>query len=174
MNPHPDFERSIQLMNEQIRSLQRELGYVMSGKSLIVNNVNFPKHPEETKNVRHGVKQLLEGALLVYLFAMWESHVPDDVNTWLTESEQEKLDAFAHVRDSAAHKYQGGRASHARKKRAFERQMPFAGILWSRDSDTIDIADSSVSMQCYHLMDALSRQLVVRLYKNERPPRSAA
>jgi hypothetical protein len=30
---------------------------------------------------------------------MWESHVPDDVSEWLTQDEQQKLNAYRHVRD---------------------------------------------------------------------------
>lgn len=161
-------------MGEHMKSLQREFGYVMSGKSQMVHNVSYPNHPEETQAVRRGVSALIEGSLLVYLFAMWESHVPSDVTTWLTEDEREKLEAFAHVRDSVAHKYQGARADFERKRRAFERQMPFAGIQWIREDDRIDISQSSAAMQCYQLMQKLNQQLVVRLHNNQRPGGSAA
>ncbi len=174
MTPHPDFDKVIQLMSEHMKSVQREFGYVMSGKSLVANSVSYPNHPEETLAVRQGVKALLEGSLLIYLFAMWESHVPSDVSTWLTAPEREKLDAFAHVRDSAAHKYQGVRADFERKRKAFENQMPFAGILWNREEDRIDISDSSAAMQCYLLMQQLNQKLVVRLHNNQKPSIDAA
>ncbi|RYG36409.1 MAG: hypothetical protein EON93_05095 [Burkholderiales bacterium] len=152
-----------------MKSLQCEFGYVMSGKSLIVGNVSCHARPEETIAVQHAVSALLEGALLVYLFATWESHVPQDVATWLTAQEREELDAFAHVRDSVAHKYQGERADFARKRQAFERQMPFAGILWDTTKDRIDISQSSAAMHCYQLMQKLTQQLVVRLHVDQRP-----
>ena len=174
MTPHPDFDKAIRLMGEHMKSLQREFGYVMSGKSQMVHSVSYPNHPEETHAVRKGVSALIEGSLIVYLFAMWESHVPTDVSTWLTETEREKLDAFAHVRDSAAHKYQGERADFERKRRAFELQMPLAGILWNPESDRIDISQSSAAMQCYQLMQQLNQQLVVRLHNNQRPGANAA
>ena len=161
-------------MGEQIRSLQREFGHVMSGKNLIANNVSYPNHPKETLAIRKGVKALIEGSLLIYLFAMWESHVPSDVETWLTDEEHRRLDAFEHVRDSVAHKYQGGRADFIRKRTAFDAEMPFAGIVWSREDDTIDISDASVAMQCYQAMEQLTKQLVVRLHNNQRPQRGTA
>ena len=98
MTPHPDFQKAIDLMSEQIQSLQREFGHVYSGKDLIANNVNYPAYPDETIKVKAGVKSLLEGSLLVYLFAMWEAHVPSDINEWLTQDELEQLNAFKHVR----------------------------------------------------------------------------
>lgn len=174
MTPHPDFDRAISLMGEHMKSLQREFGYVMSGKSQMVHSVSYPNYPEETQQVRKGVSALIEGALLVYLFAMWESHVPADLATWLTDSEREKLEAFAHVRDSVAHKYQGARADFHRKRLAFERHMPFAGIQWTEENDRIDISQSSVAMQCYQLMQQLNQQLVVRLHNNTRPSTGAA
>lgn len=132
MTQHPDFDKTLALMSEQIGSLQREFGHVLSGKNIIANNVNYPNHPEETVNVRNGVKSLIEGSLLVYLFAMWESHVPDDINEWLTAEELQKLYAFKHVRDSTAHKFKGGRADYRNRRAAFEAEMPFSGIEWDR------------------------------------------
>ncbi|MEQ1673499.1 MAG: hypothetical protein ABL865_00450, partial [Candidatus Nitrotoga sp.] len=112
---------------------------------------------------------LLEGSLLVYLFAMWEAHVPSDVGEWLTESEMQKLNSFKHVRDSAAHKFKWGRADYPQRRKAFETEMPFAGIIWNQTDDTLDISSSSVAMQCLQVMENLTQQFVVRLYQNKKP-----
>ena len=169
MTSHPDFEKAIKLMGEQMNSLQREFGHVMSGASLIANQVSYPNHPGETIKIRSGVRSLIEGSLLVYLFAMWEAHVPDDINEWLTASELQKLNSFKHVRDSIAHKYKGGRADFPQRRKAFEAEMPFAGIVWNRTDDSIDISNSSVALQCFQVMEGLTKQLVVRLYQNQKP-----
>jgi len=169
MGQHLDFEKAIELMQEQMRSLQREFGHVLSGKNLIANKVSYPNFPEETENVRKGVHSLIEGALLVYLFTMWESHVPEDINEWLTPDENQKLNAFKHVRDSVAHGYKGQRASFPARRNAFEAEMPFSGIIWDQASDTIDISNSSVAYHCHQSMEQLTKQLVVRLHKNEKP-----
>jgi hypothetical protein len=47
--------------------------------------------------------------------------------------------------------------------------MPFAGIIWDQSNDTIDISDSSVALHCHQLMEKLTKQLVERLHKNEKP-----
>jgi hypothetical protein len=112
---------------------------------------------------------LLEGSLLVYLFAMWEAHVPSDINEWLTQDELDQLNAYKHVRDSAAHKFKGGRADFPNRRQAFENKMPFSGIIWNQEDDTIDLSNSSVSYDCHQLMEQLTKQLVVRLHKNEKP-----
>ncbi len=169
MATHPDFQNAIKLMSEQMKSLQREFGHVVSGSSLIANKVSYANHPIETIEVRKGVKRLLEGALLIYLFAMWESHVPKDIQDWLKPDERQKLDAFAHVRDSTAHKFNGGRADFVRKRKAFEAEMPFGGIVWNKAEDTIDISDCSVAMACFQFMEHLTKQLVVRLHNNQKP-----
>ena len=169
MKPHPDFERALRLMQIQGGSLQREFGHVLTGASLIANNVNYPNHPEETVNIRKGVCSLIEGALLVYLFAMWESHVPDDVNDWLSESERQKLNAYKHVRDSAAHKFQGQRADFKSRRTAFEALMPFDGIQWDPSTDTIDLSKSSASHGCFQMMASVTKALVSRLYQNQKP-----
>ena len=169
MAQHPYFQKSIDLMSEQIQSLQREFGHVYSGKSLIANNVNYPNSPDETAKIRAGVKSLLEGSLLVYLFAMWEAHFPSDIKDWLTQDELEQLNAFQHVRDSAAHKFKGGRADFPNRRQAFENKMPFSEIIWNQIDDTIDLSNSSASYNCLKLMEQLTKQLVVRLHKNEKP-----
>ena len=169
MNPHQDFKKAIDLMGEQVVSLQSEFGHVVSGKNLIANKVSYPNYPEETAAIKKGVHSLIEGSLLVYLFAMWESHVPNDVSKWLTGDELRKLNAYKHVRDSVAHKYKGGRADFPQRRQAFEAEMPFSGIIWDQNDDTIDISDSYVALHCHQLMEKLTKQLVVRLHKNEKP-----
>jgi hypothetical protein len=169
MNPHQGYGKAFELMKELTGILQKEFGHVVSGKTLIANKVSYPKHPRETAEIKKGVFSLLEGSLLVYLFAIWEVNVPTDVDEWLTQDERLRLDAFKHVRHSVAHKYRGGRADSPRPRQAFEAQMPFSGIIWDQTTDTIDISNSSVAIDCYHLMEQLSKQLVVRLHKNQKP-----
>lgn len=169
MNPHQGFEKALELMSEQMGSLQREFGHIVSGKFLIADRVSYPNYPKETAEIKKGVHSLIEGSLLVYLFAMWEAHVPTDIDEWLTQDELRKLDAFKHVRDSVAHKYKGGRADFLRRRHAFEAEMPFSGIIWDQTSDTIDISSSSVALHCHQLMEQLTKQLVVRLHRNQKP-----
>ena len=142
MSTNDELRRALMLMQTQGGALQREFGHVYSGANTIAINVNYPQFPEETKKVRRGVKSLIDGALLVYLFAMWESHVPEDVSTWLTADERQRLDAYKHVRDSVAHKFNGERADCAGRRVAFEEEYPFDGIQWDRSTDTLDLSDS--------------------------------
>ena len=66
--PHQGFQDAVTLLNEQTTSLQREFGHVISGKNYIVNQINYPQNPNETAEIRSGVKHLIEGSLLLYLF----------------------------------------------------------------------------------------------------------
>lgn len=169
MSPHPDFEKAIKLMSEQMGSLQREFGHVLTGKNLIANRVSYPSHPDETVNIKKGVSSLIEGSLLVYLFAMWKAHVPEDINEWLLPDELENLNSFKHVRDSVAHGYKGQRANFPARRTAFETKMPFSGIKWDQSTDTIDLSESSVANDCHNLMENLTKRLVVRLHENKKP-----
>jgi hypothetical protein len=169
MSTNDELRRALMLMQTQGGALQREFGHVYSGANTIAINVNYPQFPEETKKVRRGVKSLIDGALLVYLFAMWESHVPEDVSTWLTADERQRLDAYKHVRDSVAHKFNGERADFAGRRVAFEEEYPFDGIQWDRSTDTLDLSDSSASYGCFQFMEQLTKKLIARLYRNERP-----
>jgi hypothetical protein len=83
---------------------------------------------------------------------MWESHTPDDVSEWLTDEENKTLNAFKHVRDSAAHKYKGERADYKNRRKAFEESMPFSSIVWDKESDRINISNSSVALDCHRFM----------------------
>lgn len=169
MNSHVDFEKAITLLSEYNKTIQREFGHVFSGKNLVANQVNYPAHPEETIKVRKGVKSLIEGSLLIYLFTIWESHTPTEVNDWLTDDERVTLNAYKHLRDSAAHRYDGGRANFQSRRTAFETKMPFSGITWDQGTDSIDLSNSRASLDCYNFMERVTKQLIVRLHKNEKP-----
>ena len=170
MSQNENLNNALELMQEHVKTIQREFGHIYSGKNLIANNVSYPADPDETQKVRNGVKAVLEGAMLIYLLTMWESHMPDDVHEWLTTDEKGKLNSYKHVRDSAAHKYKGGRAkNHNNKVQAFESEMPFSNIVWDQNKDTIDLSNSSVSYDFYQYMDCLVKNLIVRFHKNEKP-----
>lgn len=169
MSPHPDFQRALELMQLQAVSLQRAFGHVFSGASLIANNVNYPNHPEETAQIRSDVLNLIQASLLVYLFAMWESHEPQAVLEWLTAEEVAELQAYRHLRDSAAHKFGGARADYPARRAAFEAKMPFDGVQWDRKSDTIDLACSHAAHGCLQVMQRLTKHLVVRLHAGKSP-----
>lgn len=159
----------IKLMSEQVESLQREFMHVLAGKAKIVNSVpHYPDNPQATDGIKKGVSSLIEGSLLVYLFAMWESYVPDDVNGLLAPKELQRLDAFKHVRDSVAHKHKGGRADFPPRRKAFNALYPFSGIKWDKGSDTIDLSDSSVARDCHQFMESLTKELVVQLAKKAK------
>ena len=165
-----DIQSGVKLMQELTETLQREFGHIYTGKNLIANNVSYPSLPDETIKVRDGVKSVLEGAMLIYLLAMWESHMPKNVHEWLTADQKQKLNAFKHVRDSAAHKYKGERAKkHKSKVKAFESEMPFSNIEWDRTSDTINLSKSNVSYEFHQFMNSLIQCLLVRFHENRKP-----
>lgn len=167
--PHPDFQKSLALMTEQIEANQREFGFLISGKRHIENSVKYPKTPDEQTKIRAGVRALIEGSALVYLFAMWEAHTPEDMIEWLTADEKQRFNAYRHIRDSVAHGYKGSRADFPARKAAFEALMPFDGITWDQETDTIDISNACAAIRCHAFLQELGKQLVIRLHANKKP-----
>ncbi|HLC01788.1 MAG TPA: hypothetical protein VJK02_02010 [Anaerolineales bacterium] len=153
----------LNLMREQVETLQREFGWVYSGTS---NIVNYPHHPDNASlrpAVQARVNHLVQGSLLLYLFAMWEYHVPRDLETSLDQGDLLRLNAYRHLRHSVAHGYRGSRANSFRAE--FEEVMSgqhrFPGEIWDPQNDTIDLSRSSISYECLQFMQEITKKLVV-------------
>lgn len=108
--------------------------------------------PENEEPLRANINKLINGALLAYLLSIWDAYMPNESEEWFDDESMEKLDAFKHVRDSAAHKYKGWRANFQRRRNAFEAQMPFSNIYWNNGTDLVDISESNVARDCYAFM----------------------
>ena len=170
--PNPKLQRTLEFTPEMLRALQDELGWLMAGESAVLQRIDLLAPSESRQDLKRRTSALLKGSLLVYLFALWQSHVPADFKSWLTTDEIEEYEAFEHVRDSTAHSKLGSRASFSRKRSAFEARFPFAGLLWDQGNDTIDLAQSSVVLECLNFLQGLSQQLAARLYTGARPDAS--
>lgn len=77
--------------------------------------------------------------------------------------------AYEHIKDFVAHAALGHRASHRRKRKAFETFYPFAGVLWNKHTDVIDIAESCVANEFFSFMTGMSSQLAARSHRNVKP-----
>jgi hypothetical protein len=167
--PEADLQRTLKFTPELLRALQDELGWLMAGEAAVLHRIEQLAPTETRDDLKRRTSALLKGSLIVYLFALWQSHAPEDFKTWLTADEIEEFEAFEHVRDSAAHSKLGNRASFSRKRAAFERRYPFAGLNWNREDDTIDLSHSSVVLACLSFFQGLAAQLAARLCMATRP-----
>lgn len=165
----PRLQKMLNLTPELLRATAEELGWLETSQPAILMRISEMADPTAVEQATNRTKSLLQGSLLLYLFALWESHTPDDYKKWMTAEEIIEFEAFEHVRDSVAHSKLGHRASFNRKRRAFEAFYPFAGVHWDSSTDVIDISDSFVVNEFFSLIMGMSAQLVARMHSGVKP-----
>ena len=157
-------QNALQLTPELLRATGEELGWLETSEPLILERITELADPSDASQAARRTSALLKGSLLIYLFALWQSHMPDDFKTWMTEAELLEFEAFEHVRDSVAHGSIGQRAKHPRKRKAFVAFYPFSGVEWDKERDRIDISASNVVNDFFSLMMGMSSQLAARFH----------
>jgi hypothetical protein len=165
----PKVHKTLELTPELLRATEEELGWLETSEFAIIQRIEALAEPAAVLQATQRTKALLKGSLLLYLFALWESHLPEDFKQWMSEEELLEFEAFEHIRDSVAHAKLGQRAEFKRKRKAFEAFYPFAGVTWDVEADIIDISDSFVTHEFFSFMMGMSSQLAARLHGNVKP-----
>jgi hypothetical protein len=166
---HTSTSRVLKLTPELLHALSSELGWLLTMEGPLHERIATLADPAEVEAASTSSRSLLKGSLLIYLFALWQSHMPHDFKTWMTLDERLEFEAYEHVRDSVAHAVRGGRANHERKRLAFERRYPFAGVKWILSEDTLDLADSTIVQEFLNFMMGMSAQIAARMSVGTRP-----
>lgn len=170
----PSVQGVLELMPELLRATAEELGWLESSEALIVQRIEALADPSSLPQASQRTRALLKGSLLLYLFAIWESHLPQDFKEWMTDIELQEFEAYEHIRDSVAHAKLGQRAEFKRKRKAFEAFHPFAGVSWDSCTDVIDISDSFVVNDFFSYMMGMAAQLTARIHGGVKPRRVSA
>lgn len=165
----PRITRTLDLIPELLRATAEELGWLETGEAAILQKIEMLEDARVAPLVAKRTKALLKGSLLLYLFALWETHLPVDFKEWMSPLELQEFEAYEHIRDSVAHAGLGQRARYKRKREAFEAFYPFAGVLWDKHTDVIDIAESFVVNEFFSFMVSMSSQLADRFHSNVKP-----
>lgn len=165
----PQLRRILELTPELLRATGEELGWLETSQPAILARIRDLADPADVDQAMKRSRSLLQGSLLLYLFALWESHVPDDYKKWMSPEELLEFEAYEHVRDSVAHSQIGHRASFNRKRKAFEAFYPFAGLQWDLATDIIDISDSFIVSEFFSLIIGTSAQLAARMHSGVKP-----
>ena len=165
----PHLQRILELTPELLRATGEELGWLETSQPVILARIRELADPTDVEQATKRSKSLLQGSLLLYLFALWEAHVPADFKKWMNAEELVEFEAFEHVRDSVAHSKLGHRASFNRKRKAFETFYPFAGVKWDSKTDVIDISDSFVVNEMFSFIMGMSPQLAARIHSGVKP-----
>jgi len=149
-------------MQEASRILNEEFGFVLGGTRNLT--ADYPPNVEDRKRIQKQINGLVQGSLLLYLFAMWEDITTETMRSSLTTDEKQKLKAYRHIRHSVGHRFSGGRADLYHKE--FE-DLYNAGQLksvnWDPATDTIDLSEGMVAMECQQFIADLAKQLLARV-----------
>jgi len=153
----------VQMMQDQINLNQDAFGWMATG---LKKKVEYKGNTDATKKVQDNLDNLVQYSLLLYLFAMWESYISNELEQQvLTPEEINELKAYKHIRHTGGHGYKGKRADNNRA--AFEDKMnsskPFAGVDLDEENDTLDLKDSRIGEDCKNYMEHLTKQILVRL-----------
>ncbi len=151
------------LVSKLTNCLSQEVGIIISKSNQLVQHVNANVREENQARINNTI----QGLLLVYLFALWEEYIDRDIERrWLSEQERNRLNAFRHIRHSAAHGFDGTRANKCRIE--FETIMnssePFPNVIWN--SNRINLANSQVVIDCQRFMISLVPDLIARIAGN--------
>ena len=159
---HPDTPHALELYQILLGVLQKEYGHLVTATR---NAVHFPNNPEASKEVQHSLNELVKRMAIVYLFAIFDAYRTDEITKQITPDEMQRMRAFRHIRNSAAHGKLFERAPDCKWRQDFEDVMsssdPFTGVVF--DNTLLDLTGSGVEMTCYHFMSNLAQQLVARI-----------
>lgn len=140
--------------------LQRRYGQIYSRTRNCINHAD----PAIRATVQRELDHTVQGLMVVHLFAVWEHHVDwKTVNQLLKPTERVRLNAFRHIRNSAAHGVNLARAD--RYKAEFETTMsgpkPIFGITFSATS--IDLSQSHAGLDCRMEMVELMNKMITKV-----------
>ena len=97
----------IKLSSILVNLNQYELGWLYSETGHVAG-----KHkPEVREEIQRRLDHAVGGMSVVYLFALFETYFPKSEWRIIEPSDLERLHAFRHIRHSAAHGFEGARAT---------------------------------------------------------------
>ena len=102
---------------------------------------------------------------IVYLFAVFDAYRIEEMTKRITPDEMQRLRAFRHIRNGAAHGTLFERAPDCKWRQHFEDAMNsgnrIAGVIF--DDTLLNLTGSSAELGCYDFLSNLVQQLVARL-----------
>lgn len=140
--------------------LQRTYGQIYSSTRNCFNHADATIRATVQRELDHTV----QGLMIVHLFAIWEHHVDwDTVNQLLERAERVRLNAFRHIRNSAAHGVNLARAERYRDD--FEATMaspkPINRVIF--EPNAIDLSQSDAGLDCRMEMVNLMNKMIMQL-----------
>jgi len=148
-----EIKNTLELAKRLQESMQGSFPTYLFGTKEYIEKSNNPNVQVEARHSLH----ILNGALVVYLFSMWDAHMKQDsVEKYFRPNERLRFYAFKHIRIVAAHNIDGSRAGNRKGQdrmdhyKAFDEIMlsanPFEGLPY--DNDSINLGDSNIALDC--------------------------
>ncbi|WP_298334060.1 hypothetical protein [uncultured Erythrobacter sp.] len=140
--------------------LQRTYGQIYSRTRNCISHAD----QEVREAVQSELDHTVQGLMVVHLFAIWEHHVDwNTVNELIEKPDRMRLNAFRHIRNSAAHGVHLARA--VRYSDEFEATMqsskPIADVVYT--SQSIDLSQSHAGLDCRMEMVGLMNRMIMAL-----------
>lgn len=162
-------ELAIKLRDHLAIETQNTFGYIFNSAEIIFADSNHPNKGNLIKDTNTRV----QGMLVIYLFAIWESYFGEErpnretlVMSFLTPEEKTKFRAFKHIRHTSAHKINGERARQC--KIDFENLMysesRFINVNFNTQENLIDFSESEIGADCWNFMHQLTVKLSMRIF----------
>jgi len=135
------------------------------------NNPNVLATKDQSKHV-------LNGALIVYLFSMWDTYFDKNaVQKYFRTEEKKRFYAFKHIRIVAGHNIDGNRKGnrsgqdrmdHAEKlDEIMSSDKPIANVIISHN--TLDLSKSNAVLDCRQFMQDMAMRLAAGRISAEGP-----
>ncbi|UWQ05511.1 hypothetical protein [Aliiroseovarius crassostreae] len=169
----PNYEltlKTLQVREAASQSRQWGLGHVISGLRNSVQNSN----PTIRAAIQRNVDELAQATGLFFSFSIWDeafegNETADILANHLDIDREQMFRAYRHMRNSAAHFYNGRRAMRSQLDyAAFDAQMngtqPFQSV--SFDADSIDISASNVGWSSLDFIHDTATHLFGRFANN--------
>lgn len=157
-------EQAIRLSTLLQQEMGRSFPFILAGPERMLNATIKP----DASNIRPEVDQILAGALIVYLFAMWDQYVAhEDVDKFFRPDEKLKFFAFKHLRIVAAHNINGDRTGnrvgqdrmdHSEKlDEVMASANPFAGVALDGNKVVLTLPDAV--LECRQFLQDMALRL---------------
>lgn len=162
-------EVAIKLIDHLARETQNTFGYIFNSAEIIFAESNHPNKNNLIKDTNSRV----QGMLVIYLFAIWESYFGEErpnretpVMSFLTPEEKTKFRAFKHIRHTSAHKINGERARQCKSdfENLMDSESKFTNVIFNKQENLIDFSESEIGADCWNFMHQLTVNLPMKIF----------
>ena len=157
-------EQAIELSTLLQQANGRSFPFVLAGPERMLSETDNPDAP----NIRPEAEQILAGALIVYLFSMWDEYVEHtDVEKFFRPEEKLKYFAFKHLRIVAAHNISGDRTGNKEGQKQMDHAAkldeimasatPLAGVTLENNKVILTLPEAV--LECRQFLQGMSLRL---------------